>query len=223
MISKTILRYFPPPAFLKTPYAGLSMSDAHIRIIQFESGSAGLRIKTYAALPLPQGAITSGRVNNPEQIIGVLKELREKTGISYVRVSIPEEKAYLFETELPEVDPKEIRNAIGFKLEDNVPLPADQIIFDYATVAESLNSVNAIVSALPAKFVQIYVDLFLGAGFVPYVFEIESQAIARALLHPADLDTYLIMHVSLGKIQICIASLRLVHFTSTVNPSRSLS
>jgi Tfp pilus assembly PilM family ATPase len=229
MISEKILQYIPAPSYLNTPYAGLAMSDAHIRVIQFESvGTArdtgSLKVKTYAELPLPAGAITSGRVNTPDQIIPVLKELKEKTGVTYVRVSMPEEKAYLFEIEIPKVDPKEIRSAIEFKIEENVPLPMDQVIFDYVIVEEEAgqhaekHTIRAIVSALPVKFVTIYMDLFRRAGFIPYVFEIESQAIARALLRPSDVGTYLIMHVSRGKIAVCVASERVVHFTSTLNP-----
>ena len=215
MISQKILQYFPPPAYLDTPYAGLAMSDAHIRVIQFVSaGNGEWKIKTYAELPLPAGAITAGRVNNPDQIVAVLKQLKEQTGIKYVRVSIPEEKAYLFETEIPEVDAKQVKSTLELKIEENVPLPLDQIMFDYCL----LSPTHAVVSALPVKFVTIYMSLFHDAGLIPYVLEIESQAIARALIRPGDAGTYLIMHVSRGKIAMCVVSERVVHFTSTLNP-----
>lgn len=222
MISKTLLQFFPPPKFLSTPYAGLAMSDKHIRTIQFEeTGRDNLKIKTYAELPLPEGAITGGRVNNKEEIVAVLKELKKKTGIEYVRVSIPEEKAYLFEIEIPVVEPKEVKSTIEFKLEENVPWPADKVVFDYSIIENNpiQGHIKAVVSALPSKFVDIYMDLFSSSGFLPYVFEIESQAIARALLSPDDLDIYLIAHFHKDRVGLCIVSGGIVHFTSTLNLS----
>lgn len=222
MFSKNLARYFPPPDFLNTPYAGLSMSDKHIRVIQFgRGGKKGLYIKKYAELPLPLGAITDGRVNNKDQIVAVLKELKQKTGIQYVRVSVPEEKAYLFELEIPLVEPHEIKSAIEFKIEENVPWPADKVVFDYVIVEknEKEGHIRVVVSALPSKFVDIYMDLFNSSELTPYVFEIESQAIARALLEPHEVDTYLMAHFHKDKVGICIVSGGVVHFTSTLNPS----
>jgi hypothetical protein len=222
MISKKILKLFPPPQFLNTSYAGLSMSDKHIRTIQLElDGKGALRIKKYAELPLPVGAITAGRVNNKEQIVAVLTELKKKTGIEYVRVSIPEEKAYLFEIDIPFVEPKDVKSAIEFKIEENVPWPADKVVFDYVVMEQrkSQDTMTAVVSALPSKFVDIYMDLFSSSGLIPYVFEIESQAIARALISPDDTSVYLIAHFHKDKVGLCIVSNGLVHFTSTLNPT----
>lgn len=222
MFSKKLLHFFPPPKFLNTPYAGLAMSDRHIRTIQFEAaGSKSLKIKTFAELPLPAGAITAGRVNNKEEIVKVLTEIKKKTGIEYVRVSIPEEKAYLFQIEIPIIEPKEVRGAIEFKLEENVPWPADKVVFDYCVVENNPahGHIKAVVSALPSKFVDIYMDLFSSSGLIPYVFEIESQAIARALLSPQDLDTYLIAYFHKDKVALSIVSLGIVRFTSTINSS----
>ena len=224
MLPKRLLTFFPPPEFLNTPYAGLSMSDKHIRAIQFERGVGGhLQIKKYAELPLPAGAITGGRVNNKEQIVSVLQDLKKQTHIEYVRVSIPEEKAYLFEIEIPLVDPHEVRSAIEFKIEENVPWPADKVVFDYIVTEKNIEKshIKAIVSALPSKFVDIYMSLFSSSDLTPFVFEIESQSIARALLDPHDTDTSLIAHFQRDKIGICVVSKGIVRFTSTFNPTES--
>lgn len=222
MLSKKILKFFPPPKFLNIPYAGVSMSDKHIRIIQLEAGKGNnLKIKKFAELPLPIGAITAGRVNNKEQIVSVLKELKKMTGIEYARVSIPEEKAYLFEIEIPIVQPKEVKSAIEFKIEENVPWPVDKVVFDYIITQNNKEKgvLVATVSALPSKFVDIYMDLFNSCEIVPFVFEIESQAIARSLIARTDMGTYLLTHFHKDKVGLCIVSRGIVHFTSTLNPT----
>ncbi len=220
MSSSKLLQFFPTPLFLDTPCAGVSISDTHVRMIQFEKDSAGgLKIKKFAEKELPLGAIVAGRLNNRDEIIHTLEALKKETGIHTIRVSIPEEKAYLFETDIAYVTQKEVRNAIEFKLEENVPLPADQILFDYAIVPEegTVETLRVVVSALPSKFVDIYMDLIHSAGLKAYSLEIESQAIARALLTFPEKQSHLIIQFGTQKASLYIISRGIVRFTSTIH------
>ena len=211
--------YFPTPKYLDVPCAGVSISDTHIRVIQFEKdGTGGLNIKKYAEKELPVGAIVSGRLNNREEIIHTLEDLKKQTGIQYIRVSIPEEKAYLFELDIEVTSSKEFRSAIEFKLEENVPLPANQVIFDYAIAPKEArqDKLKVVVSVLPSDFVDVYIDLLQSAGLTPYSLEIESQAIARALLSVDEERSYIIIHFGAQKAGLYVVSRGIVRFTSTI-------
>jgi Type IV pilus assembly protein PilM len=219
MFSDKILKFFPTPEYLNTPCAGVSISDSYIRMIQLEVKSGGeMVIKKFAEKKLPDGAIISGRLNNREEIIHTLESLKKETGIQNIRVSVPEEKAYLFETRIPLVSPKEIRSAIEFKLEENVPLTGDQVVFDYVMSPQSkiTDHLDVVVSVLPTKFVDIYMDLIHSAGLKAYSLEIESQAICRALLGKTENGSYIVLHFGMQKASIYIISNKIVRFTSTV-------
>jgi hypothetical protein len=215
---KKFLKFFPPPKFLATPYAGLSISDNTIRCIQFDKNSKGLYIKKYSEKPIPPGVVVSGFINNPDEIVHILEEIKKEQNITYLKVSLPEEKAYLFTTKIPKVKPTEVRNTIEFNIEENVPLPASELIFDYS-VSDDLgheDHVDVVVSALPTNIVDRYVDTLSQAGFPILSLEIESQAMARALILPDDIETRLIVHYGREKVGLYVVYKRVVHFTSTI-------
>jgi len=215
---KKIFDLFPPPQFLDIPYSGLSISDTSIRCIQFGKNSNGLYVKKFTERPIPHGAVTSGYINNPEEIVNILLVLKKELNLGYLKVSLPEEKAYLFTTKIPRVKPSEVRNTIEFNIEENVPLPASELIFDYsvADLEGNVDHVGVIVSALPTKIIDKYVETFQKADIPLLSLEIESQAMARCLIPKHTEDTRLIVHFGREKVGLYIAYKRIIHFTSTV-------
>ncbi|MEQ1500269.1 MAG: pilus assembly protein PilM [Parcubacteria group bacterium] len=209
---------FPPPKFLDIPFAGLSISDNSIHCIQFENKWGRLHIKKYGEKVVPKGVITSGEVNDKEVLTTILQELKKDLDLTYVKVSLPEEKAYLFTTKIPLVKPSEIKEAIESKIEENVPVSPSELIFDYKLIEhDEAGHIDVAVSTLPITVVESYVGITNSAGLYPLSMEVESQAIARCLLPPDSDDTVLIVHFGPEKVGLYVASDRVVRFTSTVN------
>ncbi|MCX6703427.1 MAG: pilus assembly protein PilM [Candidatus Zambryskibacteria bacterium] len=216
------LKFFPPPKFLDPEYSGVSVSDTSIRFFQFEKRGDTISIKKYLERALPLGAIVSGYIHNTDEVIEVLKDIKKEIKTPYVRASLPEEKAYLFKTQIPRVAVKDIRSNIEFKLEENVPLPANILSFDFAVVDpkdQKKEHFDVVVSAIPSEVIDLYVEVFESAGFIPYSLEIESQAIARSLLKKTERGTYVIIHCAPHKVGLYIVSHGVIHFTSTVSTS----
>jgi Tfp pilus assembly PilM family ATPase len=55
-----------------------------------------LHIEKYAEKVLTKGTIVGGQINNIDEITNVLNELKNSLKLTYVKMSLPEEKAYLF-------------------------------------------------------------------------------------------------------------------------------
>ena len=210
--------FFPPPKFLNIPYSGLSISDTAVRCIQFEKHNAYLRVKKFAERPLPEGAVISGFINSPDEVVKIIESLKKELNLNYVKVSLPEEKAYLFTTKIPRVAPKEVRSTIEFTIEENVPLPASELSFNFgiADVGGHGDHVDVIVSAVPTKIIDTYVETIQKTGLPLLSLEIESEAMARALIPKHDTGTRLIVHFGAEKVGLYIAYRRIVHFTSTI-------
>src|SRR5689334_7002004 len=96
-----IFEAFPPPKFLALPCAGISITDTAVRCIQFDKKGGKLAIDKYYEKSLAPGVITSGQINNKDELINVLTEIKQKLKLDYVKVSLPEEKGYLFTSKLP--------------------------------------------------------------------------------------------------------------------------
>ncbi len=216
---KKLFDFFPPPAFLDVPYAGLSISDTSIRCIQFERNSAGsLYVKRWGERSITPGSVVSGYIQNQEEIVNILSKLKKDLNLGYIKTSLPEEKAYLFTTKIPRVDAKKVRDSIEFTIEDNVPLPASELMFDYAVadIHGHEDHVDVIVSALPSSIVSRYVETMQKAELPILSLEIESQAMVRALIPVDMLGTNLIVHFGHDNVGLYVAYKRIVHFTSTL-------
>lgn len=216
-------RIVPPPTYLTMPCIGVDISDTSLKYLSFKPTifeNETREIDQWGDIAIPSGVITRGEVTDPKQLASVLKEFKEKTKAEFVRLSLPEEKAYLFETTIKNNTPhKEIRGLLEFKLEENVPIPAREVYFDYSIMPATADAINVDVSvvAYPRQTIQSYYEACLEAGLRPVSFEIEAQAMARALI-PKNLSGAAML-VDFGKTRTGIG---IVHrgallYTSTVD------
>jgi Tfp pilus assembly PilM family ATPase len=204
-------------------HAGLDISDDAVRCIEYHISPRGVHIEKYAQIDLPPGLIEGGDIKNDEQLIRILTEFNQKNKLSYVKVSIPEEKAYLFQTDVPSRETKVIRQNIEFKLEENVPIPAAEALFYFDLLPETLTkgSLRATVSVVPRTYVEHYTSLLSRAGMTAIACEVVPKSIARATIPSDVVKTNLIVHIMRQKIGLYIVSNGVVCFTSTVTSANA--
>ena len=183
-----LFRIVPPPTYLTMPCVGVDISDTSLKYLSFKPTifeNETREIEQWGEIPIPSGVITRGEVSDPKQLVAVLREFKEKTKAEFVRLSLPEEKAYLFETTIKCNTPhKEVRGLLEFKLEENVPIPAREVFFDYSIMPaeKEAESVDVSVVAYPRQTIQSYYEACIEANLSPVSFEIEAQAMARAVI-----------------------------------------
>lgn len=212
-----ILEYFPTPKFLDIPFSGISISDSAVRCIKFSKKDGGYRIEKYKEINISPSVITSGQINNKEKIIQVLSALKKELNLDYVKVSLPEEKGYLFTAKIPIVKPEEVVSAIESKIEENVPVSPGELTFDYKLIDHRLKGhLDVVVSTIPVSVIDLYIEIINSSGLFPLSLEIESQAIARALLKVDSKGTVLVINFGSGKIGLYVVTDRIVRFTSTI-------
>lgn len=208
----------PPPKFLDVPVAGISISDTSLHCIQFGRKGGNLYIEKYAEREITPGVVVSGQINNKSQVVKMLEDLKNELKLSHVKVSLPEEKAYLFTDKIPTVKPSEIRGVIESTIEDNVPLPGQELIFDYKVIShhQEKGHIDISVSAMPRSLIDTYLDIINTAGLKVVSLEIESQAIAKAVLKEGIKGTVLLTNFGKEKVGLYVAHNRIIHFASTV-------
>jgi type IV pilus assembly protein PilM len=181
-------RVLPPPTYLTMPCIGVDISDTSLKYMSFKPTAhidRDRELKQWGSLSIPSDTVNRGAVSDPTQLAAVLKEFKDTTGASFVSVSLPEERAYLFETEIRRNTPiKEVRGLLEFKLEENVPIASKDVFFDY-TILPNMNeskTVQVAVAAYAKETIQQYYNTCLEAGLHPISFEVEAQAMARAMV-----------------------------------------
>lgn len=212
----------PVPRYLTLPSVGVDISDTSLKYVQFTPTHKGgeLRLTTWGDIDIKPETVAAGALLKPEQLTEALREVKEHTGTPYVRISLPEERAYLFETEVKRgTSYKEIRGALEFRLEENVPLSPRDAFFDYEviTTTDKNAAIRVSVTVYARETIMGYYEAARAAGLIPLSFEVEAAAIARASLPPDDSGTHMIMDFGKTRTGIGIVHRNSLLYTSTID------
>lgn len=219
MLAQKFFKLFPPPKFLNIPYAGLDISDDAVRCVEYSDSRHGLAVHRYGAKILPPGVIEGGEIKDKKILQEAISSLAKELKIHVVKASLPEEKMYLFKTEAPSTNEKEIRQNIEFKLEENVPLSPAESIFFFDSIPKTIpkDSGNSIsVSVAPRSLIISYLEIIKAAGITALSFEVQAKAIARSLVPGNSGEIEMIVYIMNNKTGIYIVCGGVVCFTSTV-------
>jgi type IV pilus assembly protein PilM len=213
----------PPPSYITLPSVGVDISDTSMKYVCFEptlKHHRARQLKSWGDIDIPANSLERGDVKDPKRLTDTLKEFKDRTGADFIRVSLPEERAYIFETEVKSnVPPKEIQSLLEFRLEENVPIAARDTIFDYDFLPGSKpgESIRVVVSAYQRDTIMAYYEACLAADLVPISFEVEAQAMARAVIPTETQDT--IMLIDFGKTRTGVGIIKsgVLLYTSTID------
>lgn len=210
-------RFFPTPKFLERPSVGIDISDRSIKYVALHYSGGELRTSFFGEKKVPEGAIDSGKIQNSQAVISLLKEIKNEHKCQFVRVSLPEEQMYIFELTVPKMTSDEIRGTIDLQLEEHVPLSPQDVVFDFDLVEEKDDSFRVLVTVAPTAVVEEYTVLFKEAGLTPLSLELEASALARCIVTEGDENTYMIVDFGDTRSGISIIHKRIPLFTSTVS------
>lgn len=219
----TLSYLLPPPQYITLPSAGVDISDTSLKYIVFSPNShvrGSLTLDAWGDIDIPSDTLSRGNVQNPAQLQKVLEEVRTKIPTPYVRISLPEERAYLFETEIKRDTPfKEIRGLLEFRLEENVPISPREAFFDYQIITNKDDSgpMRISVTVYSRETILGYYEAAKAAKLIPVSFEVEAQAIARASLPRNDMRAHLIVDFGKTRTGVGIVYQGNLMYTSTID------
>ncbi|MBI2450906.1 MAG: type IV pilus assembly protein PilM [Parcubacteria group bacterium] len=202
---------------------GLDISDYSIKAVYLKNTRQGKIIKNLFELAIPPGLINQGEIQNQDKLFEIFKEFLKKIKASriktpYIVSSLPEEKSFISVIQLPKMEEKEIGSALGFEIEANVPYAFQEVYFDWKSLpSASLDHLDILVAASPKKIVDSYFSLLKRLKLISVAFEIESQAIARALIKN-EIQEKPILLIDLGatRTSFIIFSGGSIRFTSSI-------
>ena len=218
MVLDPILSLFPVPDYLSMPAVGLDISDRSLKFAEVSHVSgASLKLSRFGEIDIPVDFIKSGAIVEEKGLVELFIKFREENNLSYVTVSLPEEKAFVVKIILPKVARRDLRETIELHLEEHVPFPASSVVFDYDVVSEDETNIGVVVSALERSTVDSYLNVLKLSGFIPVAFEIEAQALARALIPQYAKGTFFIVDFGRVRTGFAIAEKNTIQFSSTVS------
>lgn len=221
MIKKNLfLRYFPAPDFLKMSSIGLDISDGSIRFVELIDYRGKKILSRFGRIDLPENVVLKGDIVDKERLVEILKKLKNKHDFSFVRISVIESSSYIFKTKIPitkNMDRDSLKGSLSFKLEENVPVRSDEAIFDFDIINWGEKNLEVVVSVLPKKNVDQFINVFDEAGLIPLSLEVEAQAITRSVVPYNNNQTFMIVDFRNARTGISIISDGVVQLTSTID------
>ncbi len=175
---------------LKHETFGLDISNLSLKIVKLKKRGKFLRLASFEEAEISPGMIKKGEIQDEESLVKIIKETLskvkgEKLRTKYVVVSLPEERSFSQVIQMPKMKEEELKSAVQFEAENYIPLPIDEVYLDFQVIRpvyNHLDHLDILITALPKKTVDSYVHCLKKAGLIPQVLEVESQAIARALV-----------------------------------------
>ena len=217
---ESLSRLFPPPRFILLDAVGVDVSDTSLKYVQFMRVNGELKLKRWGDIAMPDGAIVQGVVHDSTALGKALMEVRRICGTPCMRLSLPEEHAYLFETKVKaSLSEHEVIDAIGFRLEENVPLAPRDAEFDYTPTNAPIvgNEQKIIVTVYAKEIIRPYHEACEKAEVLPLSFEVEAQALARSVVKRGDKGVYLMVDFGKSRTGVGIVADELLELTSTVD------
>ena len=210
-------RFFPAPNFLVVHSFGLDVSDESLKFLELINTKKGIEVGRHGEKIIPPGIIESGKIKDPKKLQEILLSLRKEEGLKSVRVSLPEEQVYLYKLHLEKAGLVSIRESIELSLEEHIPISAEDAIFDYEIIFEDEKGIEIEVATISKNVIENYLNVFKDAQIAVQSFELEAQAIEKAVIKKRDMETYMIVDFGEKRTGIFIVSRGIAMFTSTLD------
>ena len=203
------------------PILCADISDKSLKIIELGRKKGKVFIRRFGAYPLEEGTIEGGEIKQKDKLISFLKTIKKKTKTTLVNVSLPEEKAFLSVIKFPQMSRDKIKESLSFQLEEYVPLPSSEAVFDFDILnnAHSENEQGFLrinLTAYPRSFVESYRDVFAEAGFVPASFEMEAHSFVRAVVPVKEVENVMVIDFGKTRTTFAVVSDGKIQFATTV-------
>lgn len=210
-------------SYIRMPTVGIDISDRSMKYVKLRRNKH-TTIDLFGEIEIPEGIISGGEIKNEielsKTISGWSSQNRHLLKTSFAVISLPEEKSFLRIIKIPKIKQGNLIGAIRWEIEANVPLPSDEIIYDYEIVEPLENHshhLEVTITAFPKQLVETYLRIFKNARLQPIALELESQAIMRALLsNTLEKKSRIIVDMGRGRTSLIVFSGSTILFTTTI-------
>jgi type IV pilus assembly protein PilM len=165
---------------------GLDISDLSIKLVQLKKTGNKIAIQALGKVDLPPGLLRNGEIINSNEIVKAIRKLIAhpefgKVTSSEAAICLVEGKTFL---KIVEIDKQQQdqEKAIKNELEKHVPLPIDELIYDWQIIGDSGHSHLILIGAAPKKLVADHLNLLKEAHLSVSAVETEPVCVCRCLL-----------------------------------------
>ncbi len=200
MAENSFKKYFS--YFSKPQTFAVDVNNSDLKVFQIEKRRNKDIICGWSKKFLPQGIVVDFEVQKTEEFVSILKDaLNEAAGKRIkgksVIVSVPEDKIFLRLIKLPLMKKDEVKEAIQWELESNIPISVEEVYFDWQIVKKETKTMDVLVAATPKRVVDSIIKSFEMAGLSVSVIEADSVATERSVLGADEKGAVLVVDIGI--------------------------
>ncbi len=216
-----------PNPFLKKIYEispatfALDIGDPAVRVMKLEKSTSSKPLLMWGESGIPNGVIELGQILKEQELIKIidnlLKSLKNKT--KYVVASLPEQGSFIRVVRLPILKESEVLPALLSEIEEDIPLPIDEIYFGWQLLKTKTKTdhIDVLVAASPKALVDSYIRVLKALKLKIKALEIESFAVARSVVPDGKTaEPVLILDFGSRRTSFIIFANDAINFTSSV-------
>jgi hypothetical protein len=199
----------------RPPVGGIYVSGLGIQYISFEKEKA----QTYF-FRFPPGVMKGGRIQNKEEFINVLKQVRETTNVRkksqilQVIVTLPAEVVFTQSFEVPNVGEEKLEEAANLNLQMISPISQDLAYMSWQLVKERDDHFELFGAFAEKNIIEEFRNVFEDGLFHPIAFEFPALSLSRVIEKSLNLKDkpVLILYVSGDGINLSILRYHTLQF-----------
>lgn len=203
------------------PAFALQLNGTSLKFIQLHQRGRAVGVQGYSYAPLPPKVMNNDTITDGAALAGVIESALQQPKFGHITtrnvvVSLPESKSFVRVIHLPHMDETEVENAVLFEAEAYIPLPIDQVYFDWQILGEINGRMAVLIVASPKEAVDSYIGTLEKAHLKVIAMEVESQSLRRALIAPDSQETILIVDIDSFKTNLIMVEKGSLQFTSSI-------
>jgi type IV pilus assembly protein PilM len=117
---------------------GLDIGSTAVRAAELTEGTSPAVVRA-AQVPLQPGAVENGEVKEADAVAEGLRELWTRGGFKSRRVymGVGNQRVVVREIALPSMPEKELRQSLGFQVQEFIPMPVEEAVLDFHVIEET--------------------------------------------------------------------------------------
>ena len=187
-----------PYLYEDKPLFGLDIGHSTVRVMQLVPGTQRPKVIGYGAIAFKPTVIENGVIVRHEELAASIQQLFKHSLVgdittNRVAIALPISRAFTRSIELPNLNEKELAQAISTEVEQYIPAAPESLYIDYSTAQTGKNKWATFIVAMPRQIVDSYVTLcrLLGletvavqtsSGAGAYLFARDSQSSLPSVL-----------------------------------------
>ncbi len=205
----------------QTEIVGVALGDTHIRGLQLAGTLSSAHVVGFAEAELPKAVFGGDGGVDSEGLAHVLEQLfgRQQYGQFTTRdvaINLPESNCFVRVIHVAPMTDAEIDAAVPFEAESYIPIPVDQVYLDWKRLGEAGGRVELLLVASPKDFVDRVLKAVELAGLTPVSVEVQSEALARAVVALGSRETLLMADMKATRTDLVMVERGSIQFTSTI-------